>query len=219
MKRYLMIALSLVAVLGLAACSDQTSSITGPSAGDNADKSAPLAMNSNFRAPAPGGQTIAEIADAAGFTLLLAAVGYIADTNPDSPLVAGLLDRSQLTVFAPTDEAFVNLVEAVAPLLNPDVLDQDGPFAAIDDLLGFGTIEAVVAYHVTEGRRAANSVVPRRGERVISTLLEGATFSVSAAATITAVGNTANIVSPNISASNGIIHVIDAVILPVDLGL
>jgi uncharacterized surface protein with fasciclin (FAS1) repeats len=36
---------------------------------------------------------------------------------------------------------------------------------------------------------------------------------------ITAVGNTANIVQANISASNGIIHVIDAVILPVDLGL
>jgi transforming growth factor-beta-induced protein len=163
--------------------------------------------------------TIAEIAEDAGFSLLLAAVGYIADTNPGSPIIAGLLDSDQYTVFAPTDDAFLNLVAAVESLLDPDILADEGPFAAIDDLLGFGTIEAVVSYHVTEGRRAANSVVPRRNVRTIETMLEGATFSVSTAGMITAVGNTAMIVQPNISASNGIIHVIDAVILPVDLGL
>lgn len=167
----------------------------------------------------PGDKTVAEIADAAGFTLLLAAVGYIAETNPDSALVEGLLNNDQYTVFAPTDEAFGNLVEAVAPLLDPDVLAEDGPFAAIDDLLGAGTVEAVVSYHVTDGRRATNSVLPRRGERTISTLLPGATFSVSTGGVITAVGNSANIGPADISASNGVIHVIDTVILPVDLGL
>ena len=167
----------------------------------------------------PGDKTVAEIADAAGFTLLLAAVGYIAETNPDSALVEGLLNNDQYTVFAPTDEAFGNLVEAVAPHLDPDVLAEDGPFAAIDDLLGAGTVEAVVSYHVTDGRRATNSVLPRRGERTISTLLPGATFSVSTGGVITAVGNSANIGPADISASNGVIHVIDTVILPVDLGL
>ena len=170
-------------------------------------------------APAPGDATIAEIADAAGFDLLLAAVGYIAETNPDSALIEGLLNDDQYTVFAPTDEAFLALVGAVAPLLDPDVLAADGPFAAIDDLLGEGTVEAVVSYHVTEGRRAANSVVPPRGERTITTLLPGATFTVDTGAEITAVGNTANITAANVSASNGVIHVIDTVILPVDLGL
>jgi len=167
----------------------------------------------------PGNQTIAEIADAAGFDLLLAAVGYIAETNPNSALVAGLLNNDQYTVFAPTDEAFGDLVDAVAPLLDEDVLADEGPFAAIDDLLGPGTVEAVVSYHVTDGRRASNSVLPRRGERTISTLLPGATFSVNTGGAITAVGNSAQIVDANISASNGVIHVIDAVILPVDLGL
>ncbi|MFU8842005.1 MAG: fasciclin domain-containing protein, partial [Nitriliruptoraceae bacterium] len=76
----------------------------------------------------------------------------------------------------------------------------------------------VLQYHVAEGRRAANSVVPRNGERTVTTLL-GATFSVDTDAEITAVGNSAQIIAPNISASNGIIHVIDAVILPVDLEL
>jgi len=177
------------------------------------------------RAPAPGAQSIAEIVVASAsseaepeFTLLLAAIQYIAATNPESALIAGLFDNDQYTVFAPNDAAFLGLVGAVAGLLDADVLAAEGPFAAIDDLLGAGTVEAVVSYHVVEGRRAANSVVPRRGSRNISTLL-GVNFQVSPSAQITAVGNTANIVAANVSASNGIVHVIDAVILPIDLGL
>jgi uncharacterized surface protein with fasciclin (FAS1) repeats len=61
--------------------------------------------------------------------------------------------------------------------------------------------------------------VPRKRFRIIDTLLEGATLEVSPMAVITAVGSTANITAANISASNGIIHVIDAVLLPIDLGL
>lgn len=182
-----------------------------------------------FAAPppgvAPGSQSIAEIvseaasADPAEFSLLLDAVSYIAETNPDSALVAGLFDNDQYTVFAPTDQAFLALVGAVAGLLDQDILNDEGPFAAIDDLLGAGTVEAVVSYHVTEGRRASNSVVPPRRDRVITTLLDGATFSVSPSGVITAVGSTAIIGPANISASNGVIHVVDAVLLPIDLEL
>jgi uncharacterized surface protein with fasciclin (FAS1) repeats len=168
---------------------------------------------------APGEQTIVEIADAAGFDLLLAAVGYVAETNPDSSLVEKLTNSDQYTVFAPTDAAFGDLVAAVAPLLDQDVLNSEGPFAAIDALLGDGTVEAVVSYHVTDGRRASNSVLPRVGERTISTLLPGATFSVDSAGMIDAVGSDAEIGPANISASNGVIHVIDTVLLPIDLGL
>lgn len=206
MKKLPLIALTLVSLLSLAACSDST---TGPET--NADKAS--------RALPPSNMTIAEIADAEGFTLLLAAVGYIAETNPSSLIVADILDESQSTVFAPTDDAFLNLVGAVTPLLDPTILAEQGPFAAIDALLGAGTIEAVVSYHVVEGRRAANSVVPKKGERRLETMLDGATFNVTPAGMIQAVGNTANIVLPNVSASNGVIHAIDAVILPVDLGL
>jgi transforming growth factor-beta-induced protein len=211
MKRLIFLTLTLVGIFSLAGCSEDA---TAPSTTANADKS-PMGMD---RPPqAPSDMTIVEIAEDAGFTLLLDAVGYIAETNPESPLVAGLLDRSQYTVFAPTNDAFIALVEAVAPNLDPDILEEQGPFAAIDDWLGFGTIEAVVSYHVTEGRRSSRSVVPPRNDRVIETLLEGATFSVSPMAMITAVGNTATIDDADISASNGIIHVISAVILPVAL--
>lgn len=222
MKRNLLLVLGLLGALSLAACSDNATNPAEVNSIDetfSADRAMIVRSENNGKALRPGGQTIAEIAEAAGFNLLLAAVGYIAETNPESPIVAGLLNEDQYTVFAPTDQAFINLVTAVAPLLDPDVLENEGPFAAIDKLLGAGTIEAVVSYHVTEGRRASNSVVPRRGVRTIETLLEGATFTVSTSAVITAVGNTANITAADISASNGIIHVIDAVILPVDLGL
>ena len=156
----------------------------------------------------PGNQTIAEIAEAEGFDLLLAAVGYVAETNPESALVAGLLNNDQYTVFAPTDQAFLDLVGALG-------VDPNNPFTGIDELLGEGTVEAVLSYHVTDGRRATNSVLPRNGERTITTLLPGATFSVDSEATITDIaGQEANIDPANISASNGVIHVIDTVLLP-----
>ena len=174
---------------------------------------------------APGDQSIAEIvidaasAEPAEFSLLLDAILYIAETNPDSALIAGLFDDDQYTVFAPTDQAFLALVGAVAGLLDPEILAEDGPFAAIDDLLGAGTIEAVVSYHVTTGRRASNSVVPPRRDRTITTLLPGANFIVDSSGVISATGSTAAIGPANISASNGIIHVVDTVLLPIDLGL
>jgi uncharacterized surface protein with fasciclin (FAS1) repeats len=208
MKRFTILAFALVGILGLTACSDD---VTGPT-GD--DKSNPLD-------PTNVGQTIAEVAAANGFTLLLDAVNYIAETNPDSRVVAQLLDSSKLTVFAPTDQAFLDLVAAVEPLLDQDILDRDGPFAAIDDLLGPGTIEAVVSYHVTGGSRDAASVVPVRGmgDNEIKTLLTGATFTVDSDAMITAIGNGAQIVLPDVYATNGIVHAIDAVILPIQLEL
>lgn len=60
-----------------------------------------------------------------------------------------------------------------------------------------------------------NSVVPKQKPRVIETLL-GETFAVNKDLSIDAVGNTANITAADISASNGIIHLIDAVILPIE---
>jgi uncharacterized surface protein with fasciclin (FAS1) repeats len=212
MKLSTLIMMSLIAVLGLTGCSEEATNPASPTGFDGLD---PIDLKNNVNAP--GDMTIAEIAEAEGFTLLLAAVDYIAETNPESELVAGLLDRSQLTVFAPTDAAFVDLVTLLDATFED--FDPANPFASIDELLGPGTVEAVVSYHVTEGRRASNSVVPRKGEREIETLLEGATFNVTTEAEILAVGNTADIELPDVSASNGIIHVINAVILPVDLGL
>lgn len=153
------------------------------------------------RAPAPGNTPIAGIAVNAGFNELVEALAYV-----DSELDTGLIDlfstgTDQYTVFAPTDEAFQNLYTA---LNVTDITDLPAPL-----------VRDVLLYHVVEGRRAANSVVPKNGTRNISTLL-GASFLVTPTASINAIGNTANITAANISASNGIIHVIDAVILPIE---
>ena len=169
------------------------------------------------RAPAPGDQTIAGIvsesaeADEPEFTLLLAALEYAELTD----VFAG---DDQYTVFAPTDDAFSALVGSLSE--NEDWDGTLGTFEAIDDLLGEGTVANVLLYHVTEGRRAANSVVPRNSraaDRTISTLLEDASFHVAYDSTITDIaGQEVLIVNADISASNGIIHVIDTVLLPLD---
>lgn len=152
-------------------------------------------------APAPGTDPIAQIAIDAGFSELVGALVYV-----DGELNTGLVDlfmngTDQYTVFAPTNAAFQNLYTALGVTQISDL-----PAELVRDVL---------LYHVVEGRRAANSVVPRNGTRSMTTLL-GPTFSVNAQGAITAVGNTANITAANISASNGIIHVIDAVILPIN---
>jgi uncharacterized surface protein with fasciclin (FAS1) repeats len=108
--------------------------------------------------------------------------------------------KEQYTVFAPTDDAFDALYGA---------LEID----AITDLPAELVLN-VLLYHVTEGRRIAKSVVPPKKDRKIETLL-GETFSVTSGGEIKAIGNTANIFAADISASNGIIHIIDAVILPI----
>jgi len=153
-------------------------------------------------ATAPGDQSIAEIAIAAGFDELVGALLFV-----DEKLDAGLVDlflngTDQFTVFAPTNEAFEALYEA---------LEIDG----ITDLPAELVLD-VLFYHVVEGRRAANSVVPPVRPRSITTLL-GATFSVNSSGVIADIaGQEINIVAPDISASNGIIHVIDGVLLPLD---
>ncbi|MFM8431255.1 MAG: fasciclin domain-containing protein [Bacteroidota bacterium] len=159
-----------------------------------------LDMQSRNGAPAPSNQPIAQIAIDAGFTELVSALVYV-----DDSLNAGLVNMfmngtDQYTVFAPTNTAFQNLYTALG-------------ITAITDLPPT-LVRDVLLYHVVDGRRAANSVVPKTGTRDISTLL-GVNFSVNTQGQITAVGNTANITAANISASNGIIHVIDAVILPI----
>lgn len=161
-----------------------------------------------------GDKTIVEIAlefagdpmDTDGeFNELVKALLYVDDAL-GTELVNTLNGTEQFTVFAPTDQAFMNLYEALDALgidLTPEL------------------VRDVLLYHVAEGRRATNSVVPKKNVRMIETLLE-VPFSVDTTPMIHAVGNTANFVADDwgnllvdISASNGIIHVIDAVILPI----
>jgi uncharacterized surface protein with fasciclin (FAS1) repeats len=191
MHRRPLTGLALAGALLLGACADV----------DSPSLLAPEASTEN-RAPAPGDASIAEIAIGAGFNELVGALSYV-----DAELDAGLVDlflngTDQFTVFAPTDAAFDGLYD----FLGIDGITDLPPALVLDVLL----------YHVVEGRRAANSVVPRVGTRTIETLL-GATFTVTSQGQINDIfGQVATIQAPNISASNGIIHVIDTVILPLE---
>ena len=208
MTRSIRAAAVLAAAFTLGACADLS---TGPDAallGPDTVLERPDRAAGAQRAPAPGAESIAEIAIAATqaeesqFNELVGALLYV-----DAELGAGLVDlflngTDQFTVFAPTDEAFAGLYE----FLGIGGITELPPELVLDVLL----------YHVVEGRRAANSVVPPVRNRTIETLL-GATFSVTPQAQINDIfGQTGTIVAPNISASNGIIHLIDTVILPLE---
>ena len=112
---------------------------------------------------------------------------------------AGLIDTLKgdgpFTVFAPTDEAFAKLPEGtVENLLQPENRDQ---------------LIAILTYHVVAGKVAAADVVKLDQ----ATTVNGADVTITVADTGVQVDN-ANVVATDIAASNGIIHVIDSVILP-----
>ncbi len=170
--------------------------------GETANPDGSSAVTENNQAPAPGTLSIAEIAIGEGFDEPVGALTYV-DENLDAGLVDLFLNGTdQFTVFAPTNEAFEDLYEA----LGADEIT-DLPAELVLDVL---------FYHVVEGRRAANSVVPRARTRTITTLL-GETFTVNLGGVITDIaGQEVNIETADITASNGIIHVIDTVLLPLE---
>ncbi|ETN95272.1 Uncaracterized surface protein containing fasciclin (FAS1) repeats [Zhouia amylolytica] len=151
-----------------------------------------------------GDQSIAEIVVANAtdeeepqFTLLLAALEYAGITS----MFTG---NDQYTVFAPTDAAFVRF-------LGDNALTDFTP----------DQVASVLSYHVTDGRRFSNSVVPKQNPREIETLLGYSIFVSNTAGIDTndddTEANATILVSEglfNISASNGVIHVIDEVLVP-----
>lgn len=161
--------------------------------------------------------TIAEIvvasseAETPEFTTLLAAVGLA-----DPAVLEALSDpEAELTVFAPTDAAFAALAEELG----------EEAFAAV--LEDTALLTDILLYHVVEGAILSSDVVTLLGESeglVSVVTLNGQFFDV--AATVDDMGAVdleagitvaeANLVLEmvDIEASNGVIHVIDAVILP-----
>jgi uncharacterized surface protein with fasciclin (FAS1) repeats len=143
--------------------------------------------NSPTKAAEP--QDIVDTAVAAGSFKTLAAALQAAD------LVEALKGEGPFTVFAPTDDAFANLPEGtVETLLLPENKDQ---------------LTAVLTYHVVAGRVPAEQVVGLRGAKT----LNGQRVDISVADGSVSVDK-AKVLKTDILCSNGIIHVIDNVILP-----
>ncbi len=132
---------------------------------------------------------LAETATAAGkFNTLLAAAE-----------AAGLTDAlkadGQLTIFAPTDAAFAALPEGtVEELLKPENSDK---------------LAAILKYHVVAGRHLAADVITK--DKIET--LQGSEIKIAKKDGSVKV-NKANITATDIKAGNGVIHVIDAVLIP-----
>lgn len=143
----------------------------------------------------PGDQTIAEIAvsDPGNFSTLVAAlsctdlVGAVA--NPDA----------KLTVFAPTNAAFAKLN-----------LDANN-VCTIDP----GTLSTILLYHVTDERRPSPSVINGNNKSIVM-LAGGSIYPDGNGSTVVRDngGNAVTIIIPDVLASNGIVHVVDTVLLP-----
>ena len=159
----------------------------------------------------PGEKTITAIA--AGNDNFSYLVSALQATGLDA-----VLDRSDVTVtvFAPTNAAFEKAADELAAAGVGD--------GTVPTLLGFlitnDLADDVLLYHVTGDRRFSNSVVPKKGTKSVSTLLDGSSIGVtSAGQVVDAAGATSNagIVAANIKASNGVIHVIDNVLVPLPI--
>jgi uncharacterized surface protein with fasciclin (FAS1) repeats len=137
----------------------------------------------------------------------------IAAGNPDfSTLVAavkaaGLADtlsgEGPFTVLAPTNEAFAKLPPGtVEALLKPENKDK---------------LAAILKYHVIPGDVQAAQVVKLSGQSVKTACPDGTLKVMVSGGKVQFAGKTeATVVKPDIEASNGVIHVIDAVLLPPD---
>ncbi len=130
---------------------------------------------------------IVDTAVAAGsFTTLVAAVKA-------AGLVPALKGKGPFTVFAPNDAAFAKL-----------------PPGTVESLLkNKAKLAAILKYHVISGRVKAADVA---GKSLKVATLEGQPVSVDGSLGVKV--NDAHVIQPDIEASNGVIHVIDTVLLP-----
>jgi len=142
--------------------------------------------------PQAGGHSKMDIVDTAveagQFQTLAAALGA-------AGLVETLKGEGPFTVFAPTDDAFAKLPEGtVENLLKPENKDK---------------LISILTYHVVPGKVMSADIA---GKELEAETVQGGRLSIDAMNGVMV--NEANVVSADIEASNGVIHVIDSVIIP-----
>ena len=110
-------------------------------------------------------------------------------------LIDTLKGAGPFTVFAPTDEAFAKLPPGTVESLLKDTVK----------------LTAILTYHVVAGKVMAADVMTMDGKT--ATTVNGATLAISTEDGVKLNGITA-VVATDIACSNGVIHVIDSVLLP-----
>ena len=146
------------------------------------------AASANHHAKAPSADIVDTAIAAGSFKTLTAAVqaaGLESTLRSDGPF----------TVFAPTDEAFAKLPSGtVETLLKPENKDQ---------------LVSILTYHVLPGKVYSKSLA---GKQIDAATVQGTTVSVDGTNGVKV--DNANVVKADIKTSNGVIHVIDTVLMP-----
>jgi uncharacterized surface protein with fasciclin (FAS1) repeats len=146
----------------------------------------------NDATPADDAGTIVEVAAATdGFSTLVAAVEA-------AGLVDTLSGEGPFTVFAPTDDAFAAALEALGITAEELLADTE-------------TLTSILTYHVIAGEVPSSDVVTLDGQSVAT--VNGAEVLVTVNGDTVMVDD-ATVTAVDVEASNGVIHVIDAVLLP-----
>ena len=178
------------AALTLTACGSSSEPAATPTPSATTSSAAPTSEE-----PMPAAKDIVDTAVGAGqFTTLATAL-----------TAAGLVDTLKgagpFTVFAPTDDAFAKL-----------------PAGTLDTLLADpkGALTKILTYHVVPGKVMAADVVKMDGTKVKT--VNGAELTIKVSGSdvmlMDATGASVKVVKTDVTASNGVIHVIDGVLLP-----
>jgi uncharacterized surface protein with fasciclin (FAS1) repeats len=146
-------------------------------------------------APAtPAPSMAAELGDIVETATAAGSFGTLLEAATAAGLVETLQGEGPYTVFAPTDEAFAALPEGTLEglLADPEAL------------------KAVLLYHVVAGKVTSDQVV----DLTSADSVEGSPIAISVVDGVVMLNESAKVVTPDVQASNGVIHVIDQVILP-----
>jgi uncharacterized surface protein with fasciclin (FAS1) repeats len=185
--RALSLALSVIAVSAPLAALAQTTDATPPAA--PAPPALPASPNLS-----PAGDIVATLKGNPHFTILVKA---LAATNLDGVLAA----TPDLTLFAPTDEAFSALppatLEALLKIDNAPILQK------------------ILAYHLIHLQLDSSKI---KGAKGPVTTVEGQPVQIDGSGA-TPLVNTADVIELDVKATNGYIYVIDKVLLPPDVTL
>ncbi|RIW15015.1 fasciclin domain-containing protein [Algoriphagus lacus] len=148
--------------------------------------------------PNLGLPNVVQAAQSAGLTTLIDAVTAAGLGN-------ALLNTPQMTVFAPTNAAFAAALQAYGAANLNQLVAKIGGISNLQTVLGFHVVPAA-AFSFELG--ATNTFTTLAGQQLT------VTKTASGVTVRDALGNTANVVTADVAISNGVVHVIDKVLLP-----
>jgi len=151
---------------------------------------APVAAGAaSAKAPAKAAQSKTIVGVAAGDPQFSTLVKLVKSAG-----LAGTLSKGSYTVFAPTNKAFAKVPKATLTALGKDK----------------AKLKAVLLYHVVKGRVPASTVVGLKSAKT----LNGASVKIAVKGQSVYLNGSTKVIKTDVKASNGIIHVINKVLLP-----